>query len=78
MDIQYAFGILLVLGGFVTAWISPDLPEEKPDGTFGPVTASGRVWLRVFGVACVGCGFVFLVITALGLWGPGAPGPPTP
>lgn len=78
MEFHYGFSVFLILGGAVCAWIGPDVSGEQPDGTSGPVAPHLRLWVRVFGVACVGCGFLFLAVTVLGLWGPGAPGPPTP
>ena len=69
---------VMIMGGLVTAWIGPDVGGEREDGTSGPVPEGQRFWIRAFGVACVVGGVVLLVITALGLQGPGAEGPPTP
>jgi hypothetical protein len=78
MAFHYGFSAMLILSGAMCAWIGPDVCGEQPDGTPGPVAPHLRPWVRALGVTCVGAGFLFLGITVLGLWGPGAPGPPTP
>ena len=57
-------GTVLILGGLVTAWVGPDLPdEEHPAGERSP---RERRRVRVFGLALVLCGVVVLVAALLG------------
>jgi len=75
MHIQYVLGLVLLVGGSVTAWFGPEFGVRE-DSTPYPPNEHRR--LRQFGAALMVCGAVVLVATLLGFRGQPLNDLPTP